>query len=68
MEISKRQYGGDYCKHVSIIEILVQDGGTQIICDVTNLKGEVDIDLIESLKSIVEDLEEQNEKVKARDE
>jgi len=48
----------------SIIELIIITDNTTIIETITNLKGKVDENLIESLKNIVNELEEHNEIIK----
>jgi hypothetical protein len=48
----------------SIVELIIITNNTTIIETITNLKGKVDENLIESLKNIVNELEEHNEMIK----
>lgn len=41
--------------------MIVSTGGTSIETDITNLKGRVDDDLIQSLRQIADELQEQND-------
>jgi len=59
MEITLRHIGTNK-QAAGIIELIVDDGGTTLISDVTDLNSKVDENLIESLRDIVNDLEEQN--------
>lgn len=49
----------------TIIELTVTDwsGNSSITEDVTNIKGEVDVDFIMALRNIADELEEQNNKI-----
>jgi len=62
MEIKSRHIGG--IKN-TIIEITVTDwGGNSFITEnVTNLHGKVDINFIMALRTIADELEEQNSKI-----
>ena len=64
MEILIKHYGYSRQNPSSSIAITFRDFDNQISTDVTNLKGEVDIVLIESLRLIADELEEQNRRVK----
>ena len=62
MEIKSRHIGGG--RTVSnIIELIVTDGGSTIIADVVDLKGKVDEQLIQDLRDIADELEEQNKNI-----
>ena len=47
-------------KYFKTDNLTITDGTTTIICDVTNLKGKVDTELITSLREIADELEENN--------
>ena len=66
MQISLRTYGGGLGFPHKIIELRVSTNNTTIVEDVINLKGEVDVNLIEQLESVLYDLKEQNELVKSK--
>lgn len=62
MDIKSSHIGG--IKN-TIIEITVSDwsGNSSITEDVTNLQGEVDVNFIMALRTIADELEEQNNKI-----
>ena len=55
MEIKVRSIGS------SIVEMTVEDCGTVIATDVTDMNGLVPIELINNLKEIAEELEQHNQ-------
>ena len=62
MDIKIRHIG--YFKGASsIIELIINNNGAEIIADVTNLSSQVDENLIQSLREIADELEEQNNKL-----
>jgi hypothetical protein len=63
MELTLRHIGGFGHRPSPIIELTVRCNGAEIVSDVTNLSGEVDKNLIHSLRNIADELEEQNLKV-----
>lgn len=60
MEISTRRIGRRKNGTYSCIEVTIKSSGSTIEEDVVDLNGKVDEDLIESLRDLVEELEEQN--------
>ena len=60
MEISIRGYGKTANGGYVLINLEANDYGNIITASITNLMGRVDKDFIQSLKDIVEELEEQN--------
>lgn len=64
MEIKTRHLGSYGGRPASSIEVTISINNSAITEDVTNLNGEVDESLIQSLKDLVWELEEQNEKLK----
>lgn len=64
MEITTRSYGGNRKNPGKIIELIINTGNTIITEDITNLDKTIDESLIQSLKDIVEELEEQNRLIK----
>lgn len=60
MEILIKHYGKLAGKPSKIIELTCKDHNTQFTVDVTNLNGLVDVNLIENLRQIADELEEQN--------
>ena len=65
MELEWKHIGAHGDRPASIIELTVTDfwGGCKISEDVTDLKGNISPDLIDSLRQLADDLEEQNQKV-----
>ena len=61
MNLSIRRIGGSSRTPAKIIEMIVSTGGASIETDITNLKGRVDDDLIQSLRQIADELQEQND-------
>jgi len=61
MNLSIRRIGGSSRTPAKIIEMIVSTGGSSIETDITNLKGRVDDDLIQSLRQIADELQEQND-------
>jgi hypothetical protein len=64
MEILIKHYGYSRTKPSKIIELTCKDYSTQFTVDVTPLNGLVDVNLIENLRDIADELEEQNKRVK----
>ena len=64
MEILVKHYGNSRTTPSKIIELTCKDYDTQFTVDVTNLKGLVDVNLIENLRQVADELEEQNRLVK----
>lgn len=60
MNLEIRNFGKSMSSPASIIELTVNGWGSQITESVTDLKGFVDISLINNLREIADDLEEQN--------
>ena len=62
MNLSTKHYGSYGGKKSSVIQLTVTDwGGNSLITeDVTDLHGRVDTELIEQLRQIADELEEQN--------
>lgn len=60
MKLELNQIGRSMGRPASIIELKITENGSQISADVTNLKGFVDVNLINNLREIADDLEEQN--------
>lgn len=60
MNISLKHYGNSRINPSKIIEITVEIDGNKMVEDVTNLKGIVDEKLIQQLRNIADELEEQN--------
>lgn len=60
MEISLTHYGRSRNNPSTSIELTVKSGGNCIIEDITNLKSHVDASLIQDLRDIADELEEQN--------
>jgi hypothetical protein len=63
MEILIKHYGHSRTSPSSIIELTCKDHNTQFTVDVTDMKGSVDESLIENLRQIADELEEQNWRV-----
>ena len=64
MEILIKHYGNSRTTYSKIIELTFKNYDTQFTIDVTNLKGLVDVNLIENLRQVADELEEQNRLVK----
>jgi len=60
MELTTKHYGGHGYNPSSIIELTANYEGNMIVVTVTDLKGNVDENLIENLRHIANELEEQN--------
>jgi hypothetical protein len=60
MEIIIKHYGNSRITPSKIIELTCISYDTQFTADVTNLKGLVDVRLIENLRHVADELEEQN--------
>lgn len=60
MEILIKHYGNSRTAPSKIIELTCKDYDTQFTVDVTNLKGLVDVNLIQNLRQVADELEEQN--------
>ena len=67
MEISTTHYGWNNktCTS-SIIDVTVSYSGSTITADVTDLNGKVSKELIESLREVADELEEQNKNIEIR--
>lgn len=63
MNISIRRIGGSSYASAKIIEMNIESNGTKIVEDITNLHGYVGETLIESLREIADELEEQNNRL-----
>ena len=65
MTVEWKQIGANGDRPASIIELTVTDfwGGCKISEDVTDLKGNIDPELIDSLRQLADELEEHNQKV-----
>ena len=63
MKIYIRRIGGSTHGPAKIIELLVKTNSTEITEDVTNLHGLVNEDLIQDLRNIADELEEQNKRL-----
>ena len=60
MEVDIREYGRRINGDAFVIELTMKECGKIITVDAANLHGHVDEDFIQSLKDVVETLEEQN--------
>ncbi len=60
MELSLKHYGNSRTTPSTIIELIVEINGNTLVEDVTNLKGHVNASLIQDLRNIADELEEQN--------
>jgi hypothetical protein len=60
MEILIKHYGNSRTTPSKIIELTCKSHNTQFTVDVTDLNGLVDSNLIENLRQIADELEEQN--------
>ena len=60
MEIIIKHYGNSRITPSKIIELTCIGDNTRFSVDVTNLKGLVDVRLIENLRQIADELENQN--------
>lgn len=60
MEILTKHFGNHGNNPAKFIELSIYSGDTIIIEDVTDLNGKVDENLIASLRSLADELEEQN--------
>lgn len=60
MNISIKHYGNSRVMPSKIIEITVESDGNRVVEDVTNIKGFIDERLIQSLRNIADELEQQN--------
>ncbi len=60
MEILIKHYGNSRLTPSNIIELTFKDYDAQFTVDVTNTKRLVDINLIENLRQVADELEEQN--------
>ena len=65
MTVDWKHIGGYGNNPSKAIEVTVSDwgGGSKISEDVTDLKGSIDPELIDNLRQLADDLEEQNQKV-----
>ena len=63
MEILIKHYGNSRTTPSKIIELTCQDFGTRFTTDVVNSKGLVDVNLIQNLRQVADELEEQNKMV-----
>lgn len=66
MEISLKHIGSYGGKPATSIEMKVQGWASEIVEDVTDMKGRVDEELIGNLREIADELEEQNQKLKEK--
>ncbi len=66
MNIEIKHYGRSRNSASTIIELKVETASATIVVDVTNTKGLVDVDLIQDLRNIADELEEQNNLVNAK--
>jgi len=64
MEFNLKKHGGSAHRPHSFIQLTVSSSQGFITEDVTNLNGHVSADLIYQLRSIADELEEQNRLVK----
>jgi len=60
MDISIKHYGSSNGDPSKIIEMTAKYYGNIVTADITNIKGEVDVNLIMALRDIADELEEQN--------
>lgn len=60
MELTIRHIGSYGGRQAKIIELTISDSGSTITTDVTGLNNKVDESLINSLREIADQLEEQN--------
>lgn len=60
MEVSIKHYGNSRMRPSKIITMTVDCGDAKITEDITNLQGYVKQSLIEELRNIADELEEQN--------
>jgi GTP:adenosylcobinamide-phosphate guanylyltransferase len=63
MEILIKHYGNSRTSPSKTIELTFKSDESEFTVDVTNLKGLVDVNLIENLRQIADELEEQNREV-----
>ncbi len=61
MQILTKHYGRTITGASKMIELTCKDYDTQFTVDVTNLKGLVGVSLIENLRQVADELEQQNE-------
>lgn len=61
MEITLKHFGRSGYNPSSIIELTISHQNTTLTVGVTNRKGKVDEQLIDNLREVVNELEEQNE-------
>ena len=61
MQILIKHYGRTITGASKVIELTCKYYDTQFTVDVTNRKGLVDVSLIENLRQVADELEEQNE-------
>lgn len=66
MELTIKHFGNSRTTPSKIIEITCSHNNAQFTADVTNLKGIVDVNLIQSLRDIADELEEQNKLVESK--
>ena len=64
MEILIKHYENSRTNPSKIIELTCKDYDNQFTVDVTDLKGLVNVNLIENLRQVADELEEQNRLVK----
>ncbi len=64
MKLSIKHYGQSWSRPSSIIELTVSSEGTTLVEDISSMDGSIDEVFIQDLKDIVNELEEQNEKIK----
>ena len=67
MEIIIKHYGSSRANPSKIIELTFKAHSAEITADVTNLKGLVDVNLIQDLRQIADELEEQNRLVNEKE-
>ena len=63
MEILIKHYRNSRTNPSSLIELTFKDYDTEFTVDVTNMKGLVDVNLIENLRQVADELEEQNRSI-----
>lgn len=65
MKLETRQIGSYNGNPAKIIELKITFGGTTIIEEITSFNGSVEYSIIDNLREIADELEEQNNKLEA---
>jgi len=63
MRIVTKHFGAKGGSPASIIEVTIEGWSSTITEDVTDINGNVDVNFIDRLKDLVQELEDQNEKI-----